>query len=161
MLKSITGNLLGGMYRKKSITSSSMSISLSTSPSSSNTPDGGAQSRGNEVTDSKTSFVAVNFNNMNLRTPKVPRTAIQWNTSFAMDVDVGVAPSSDVISGTIAGDLDIFLYSGKDGSEEIIRQKRISIDDILSKFDIPNLKSSSSVSEEVVTSLFLDTSIGA
>ena len=159
VLKTITGNLLGGMYRKKSITSSSTSMSSSSSPSSLNAPDGGAQARGNEVTDSKTSFVAVNFNNMNLRTPKVPRSTIHWNTSFAVDVDV-VPSTSGATSDTIAGDLDIFLYSGKDGSEEIIRQKRISIDDVLSKFDSLNLKSPSSASEEVVTSLLLDTSIG-
>ena len=155
VLKSITGNLLGGMYRRKSITNSSSSSSTS-SPSTSNAPDGSVQVRAHE--DSKTSFVAVNFNNMNLRTPKVPRSAIQWNTSFAVDVDL--VSKSDPSSDNIANDLDLFLYSGKDGSEEIIRQKRVSIDEVLSKFDSRNFAASPMATEEVDSSFLLDTSIG-
>ena len=135
--------MLGGMYRKKSVSESSLA-------SSNGSNKGG---------DGMKSFIAINFDNMNLRTQKVSCNSLLWNQSISIDVDVDVVEKNCICSDVYSG-LDLFLFSGKDEKEELVKQKHLLVNGIISKFDGEGLQLSNEESE-VKADLILDSSIGS
>jgi hypothetical protein len=105
-----------------------------------------------ETKDSMRSFLVARVDNNIIQTSKVPQSSLQWNSFFSIDVDIDGKDDS-----ACSDEIDLLLYSGKDGSEALLRQKTLPLKDFTSQFDLTRAVQQE---QEMESSIILDSSIG-
>jgi len=100
--------------------------------------------------DTMKSYLTLNIDGMNIRTKKFSSSSVHWNSLLSIDIDMNSANLTE--ESPISGfhTMDLFLFSGKDGSEDLIKQKYVPV----------NLILNNRADNEVNTDIVLDSLLG-